>query len=147
MHAPLDPFWLLLIRRVSFLFDLYLGFPTIRPMRCKFGLILSTISVLGGSLICNPTLIQFAPPGGTFNTKNSPCPTYLQGDLGQHTLIGMASNSMLPISWSLVSSEQVLLDLREFDGDKGCGWQWPRESCLGQTVDCSTRALAFSRWW
>ena len=44
---------------------------------------------------------------------------------------------MLPISWSSVSYEQVLhnlLDLREFNEDKNCGWQWPHETALAKQL-------------
>ena len=57
---------LAVVSRVSSLFDLYPGFPTVRPLHLN--LVLNTISVLGGSLMCNPTPIKFAPPGGTLNT-------------------------------------------------------------------------------
>ena len=42
----------LVISRVSSLLDLYLGFPKARPLRWKFGLDMTTISVLGVSLMC-----------------------------------------------------------------------------------------------
>jgi len=48
-----------------------------------------------------------------------------------------ASNSMLPLSWSFVSYEQVLhnlLDFREFNEDKHFGWQWPHETALAKQL-------------
>ena len=46
-------------------------------------------------------------------------------------LMGMAKNFTLPISCSTVSSEQVLLELMEFDGDKGCG---PMKAALARQL-------------
>ena len=45
--------------------------------------------------------------------------------------MGMAKNFTLPISWSSVSSEQVLLDLMKVDGDKGCG---PMKAALARQL-------------
>ena len=51
MHASLDTLGIVVISLVSSVLDLYLGFPTFRPIGWKFSLVLTTISVLRGSLM------------------------------------------------------------------------------------------------